>query len=144
MSTDATLFQESLTCTGVDHQKYDRVARLTASNQDGSISLTLDINIEIYPFSSGEAFELALTSTLNADNSKDDGKSWREVQKGESTLADHWDYVMNGKVYRFEEGAGESIKVFCSFGGLLLYIEGPYKRLTPLRSETVYLLMRKS
>lgn len=34
-------------------------------------------------------------------------------------------------------------KVFVSFGGLLLYIEGPYKKLTPLRIEYIYLLMKK-
>ena len=35
-------------------------------------------------------------------------------------------------------------KVFISFGGLLLYMEGPYKKLTPLRIDYAYLLIRKS
>ena len=35
-------------------------------------------------------------------------------------------------------------KVFVSFGGLLLYLEGPYKKLTPLRIDYVYLLMKKT
>lgn len=34
-------------------------------------------------------------------------------------------------------------QVFVSFGGLLLYINGPYKKLTPLRVDHVYLLMKK-
>lgn len=34
-------------------------------------------------------------------------------------------------------------KVFVSFGGLLLYMEGPYKSLTPLRIDYVYLCMKK-
>lgn len=34
-------------------------------------------------------------------------------------------------------------KVFASFGGLLLYIEGPYKKLTPLRIDYIYLLVKK-
>lgn len=34
-------------------------------------------------------------------------------------------------------------KVFISFGGMLLYIEGPYKKLTPLRIDYVYLLIKK-
>jgi hypothetical protein len=34
-------------------------------------------------------------------------------------------------------------KVYVSFGGLLLYIEGPYKKLTPLRIDHVYLLLKK-
>ena len=34
-------------------------------------------------------------------------------------------------------------KVYVSFGGLLLFIEGPYKNLTPLRIDYVYLCMKK-
>lgn len=34
-------------------------------------------------------------------------------------------------------------KVYVSFGGLLLYIEGPYKNLTPLRIDYVYLCIKK-
>jgi DNA-directed RNA polymerase I, II, and III subunit RPABC3 len=33
--------------------------------------------------------------------------------------------------------------VFISFGGLLLYIDGPYKKLSSLRIDYVYLLMKK-
>jgi hypothetical protein len=36
-----------------------------------------------------------------------------------------------------------SSKVYCSFGGLLLYIDGPYNILNPLRVDYVYLLMKK-
>ena len=34
-------------------------------------------------------------------------------------------------------------KVYVSFGGLLLYMEGPYKNLTPLRIDYVYLCVKK-
>lgn len=34
-------------------------------------------------------------------------------------------------------------KVYASFGGLLLYLDGPFKKLTLLRSENVYLLVKK-
>ena len=34
-------------------------------------------------------------------------------------------------------------KVFVSFGGLMLYMDGPYKSLTPLRIDYVYLCMKK-
>jgi hypothetical protein len=33
--------------------------------------------------------------------------------------------------------------VFVSFGGLLLYLEGPYKKLAPLRIDHLYLLLKK-
>ncbi len=34
-------------------------------------------------------------------------------------------------------------KVYASFGGLLLYLDGPFKNLTSLRSDNVYLLVKK-
>lgn len=34
-------------------------------------------------------------------------------------------------------------KVFVSFGGLLLYMEGPYKNLTSLRIDYVYLCIKR-
>ena len=38
---------------------------------------------------------------------------------------------------------GACSKVFVSFGGLLLHMQGPYKKLTPMRIDYVYLLMKK-
>ncbi len=34
-------------------------------------------------------------------------------------------------------------KVYVSFGGLLLYMDGPYASLNALRIDQVYLLMKK-
>lgn len=88
---------------------------------------------------------------------------------GEQTLANDYDYVCHGKVYRFEESStngnmyvgrlrgafrtdiatgvltGDRLlrAVFVSFGGLLLYVDGPYKKLAPLRIDYVYLLLKK-
>lgn len=41
------------------------------------------------------------------------------------------------------EGTNWFRAVFISFGGLLLYLEGPYKKLAPLRIDYVYLLLKK-
>jgi DNA-directed RNA polymerase I, II, and III subunit RPABC3 len=38
---------------------------------------------------------------------------------------------------------GNNSKAYISFGGLLMSLEGPYKKLTPLRVDHVYLLARK-
>lgn len=34
-------------------------------------------------------------------------------------------------------------KVYVSFGGLLCMLEGPYKKLSPLKIEYVYMLLKK-
>ena len=52
-----------------------------------------------------------------------------------------WGKERKGKADVVRWGGGR--KVYVSFGGLLLYIEGPYKNLTPLRIDYVYLCMKK-
>lgn len=34
-------------------------------------------------------------------------------------------------------------KLYASFGGLLLFIEGPYKKLSGLKIEQIYMLLKK-
>ncbi|PSK59449.1 DNA-directed RNA polymerases I, II, and III subunit RPABC3 [Elsinoe australis] len=145
MSADSHLYEDSFTITAVNSAKYDRVARVTGTSADSLTLMTLDINTDLYPLSLNDPVQVLLASTLNLDGTKEDAsKGWRPVAKGEeATLADMWDYVCYGKVYRFEEGTGDNIKVYVSFGGLLMYLEGPYRKLTGLRVEWVYLLLKR-
>ncbi|GAM90123.1 hypothetical protein ANO11243_081630 [Dothideomycetidae sp. 11243] len=128
---DAQLYEDTFTISTVNDAKYDRVSRISALSADSSTSLTLDINTELYPLSAHDPIQVLLASTLSLDGSQD------------VTLADMWDYVCYGKVYRFEEGKGDDIKVYISFGGLLMFIEGPYRKLTGLRVDWVYLLLKR-
>ncbi|KAJ9604445.1 DNA-directed RNA polymerases I, II, and III subunit RPABC3 [Cladophialophora chaetospira] len=137
------LFESSFKVNDINSAKYDRVSRIKAYNDNQDILLTLDVNTELYPLNVEDRITVALALSLNLDGSKDDGKGWREVGRGEQTLADEYDYVCHGKIYRFEEGSGDNIKVYVSFGGLLLYMDGPYASLNALRIDHVYLLMKK-
>jgi hypothetical protein len=114
MSTDAQLYEETFTLTAVVSQTYERVSRILAASTDNTTSLTLDINSELYPLSSGDNITLLLAQTLNLDGTIEDvqKKGWRpsKVGAGEQTLADLWDYVCFGKVYRHEDpGEGENM-----------------------------------
>jgi DNA-directed RNA polymerase I, II, and III subunit RPABC3 len=100
--SDATLYEETFNINSTIADKYDRVTRVIGSTHDASTTLALDVNHELYPLSSGETVTMVLATTLNLDGTKDE-RGWRE-KKGESTLADMYDYVCYGKVYRFEEG----------------------------------------
>ncbi|KAN0081160.1 DNA-directed RNA polymerases i, ii, and iii 145 kDa polypeptide [Elaphomyces granulatus] len=145
--SDQQLFEDTFTITAINSQKYDRVSRLSCTSSDSLTTFTLDVNTELYPCAVGESLSLALASTLSLDG-KDEavgGKGgWRDVGIGEQTLANEFDYVCHGKIYRFEEGTtAGNLAVFVSFGGLLLYIEGPYKKLVPLKIDYVYLLLKK-
>lgn len=106
---DSQLFHDTFTVTSLNSQKYDRVARLSANTENGDTFLTLDVNTELFPCTVGERLQVLLASTLSLDGSKDDGKGWRDVSKGERSLADDHDYVCHGKIYRFEEGDDENM-----------------------------------
>lgn len=105
---DTQLFDESFTITNKDNQKYDRVARFYATSADSQTVMTLDINTELYPCQIGETLHCVLASSLSLDGTKDDGKGWRDVGRNingaEPTLADMFDYVCHGKIYKFEDG----------------------------------------
>jgi DNA-directed RNA polymerase I, II, and III subunit RPABC3 len=110
--TDAVKFDETFNVQKVDNEKYDRVSRLEGASTDGSLTFTLDINHELFPVQVGETLTVALATTLKLDGSKDEEKmGWREIGKGgESTLADMYDYVCYGKVYRVtEENDGAAV-----------------------------------
>ncbi|KAH8602119.1 DNA-directed RNA polymerases i, ii, and iii 145 kDa polypeptide [Bisporella sp. PMI_857] len=148
MSTnpDASLLEDTFIITAINAEKYDRVSRLTLQSEDALTSMTLDINSELYPCHTGEKLHILCSTSLSLDGSKEE-KGWRDVARagaGETTLADMYDYVCHGKVYKFEEDPeAKSIKAFVSFGGLLMAVEGDYKKLQTLRVEHCYLLMKK-
>lgn len=103
------LFESLFAIDTINSQKYDRVSRIAAKTEGGETSLTLDVNTELYPLNEGDRLTIALALSLNLDGSKDDSKGWRDVGRGEQTLADEYDYVCHGKIYRFEEGAGDNM-----------------------------------
>ncbi|KAI0964870.1 DNA-directed RNA polymerases and 3 polypeptide [Xylaria arbuscula] len=141
---DAQLFEDTFTITEYDQSKYDRVGRLKATSTDNQTELTLDVNIELFPVFVGENLQVVLATTLALDGNRDnEERGWRDV-RGESTLADMYDYVCHGKIYRFEDGVeGQTLRAYISFGGLLMMLEGPYAKLTPLRVDNTYLLVKK-
>ncbi|KJZ79401.1 hypothetical protein HIM_00870 [Hirsutella minnesotensis 3608] len=146
-SGDATLFEESFTVTEFDQSKYDRVARISCTSSDSQTVMVLDINVELFPCAVSDSLHVVLTTTLSPDGSKEDEKGWRDVGKGgdaPATIADLYDYVCHGKIYKFEETYdGNTINAYVSFGGLLMSLQGPVKKLTPLRVDNVYLLIKK-
>lgn len=103
--------------------------------------MTLDINSELYPLKNGEKFTLILTPSISLDGSADDGTF--EYSKKE-TLADRYDYVMFGRVYKFDENGPSKLSLYVSFGGLLLRLEGEARHINAIKvGSNIYLLMKK-
>lgn len=109
MST--TLFDDIFHIDSVDTARYDRVCRLTAQSvSDKDIHLTLDVNSELFPVTKGASITLAIAQTLSLDGEvKAPTTGWREPKPGDRTLADDYDYVMYGTVYKFEESSGDKM-----------------------------------
>lgn len=125
------------------------------------MNLSLDVATDIYPIHAGQTLTLQLASTLDRagssagkQNGVGDGgeqgggtqdaagrEAWRHEQSG--TLADDFDYVMYGKIYKYDDTPSETITVYTSFGGLLMALTGSYRHMSNLSvGSNVYLLVR--
>ncbi|THH20001.1 hypothetical protein EW146_g1264 [Bondarzewia mesenterica] len=151
------VFDDIFTVKDIDPEgkKFDRVSRLHAHSKNYDMDLTLDYNIELFPVESGQALALALASSLarggpaagtdGAGEEEDkDRDVWRPDGKGRRGLEEDYDYVMYGKVYRFDSGTAEIVTAYASFGGLLMSLTGSYRHMTSIvLGDPVYLLLRK-
>jgi DNA-directed RNA polymerase I, II, and III subunit RPABC3 len=107
---DAQVFEETFSITSINNEKYDRVSRIFGTSTDSQITMSLDINHELFPVEAGQTLSLVLATTLALDGTAkgDNDSMWRSVGKqGVTTLADMYDYVCYGKNYRMEGGDGD-------------------------------------
>ncbi|XP_024402642.1 DNA-directed RNA polymerases II and V subunit 8A [Physcomitrium patens] len=143
---DTLLFEDIFTISQLDPdgKKFDKVSRIVAHSEQFDMDVLLDVNIDIYPLHKGEKFTLALASTLSLDGTMDDGTF---DQSNRKSLADKYEYVMYGKVYKYadtESKGPPKVETYVSFGGLLMCLKGDPNNLNSLvLDQRVYLLMRK-
>ncbi|WRT70229.1 uncharacterized protein IL334_007224 [Kwoniella shivajii] len=155
------IFEDRFTVETVDKdgKKFDRVSRITAPSHNLQMALTLDLANELYPLQVGEVFTLAIARSLvpeelevnvdgeGSENGEGTKKIKRELWRSENMgLGEDYDYVMYGKVYKFDDSAqgDNQTTAYFSFGGLLMALRGSYRHLASVVvGENVYLLMRK-
>lgn len=154
------LFDEMFTILNVDGNKYERVSRLQARSSNLGMELSLDFNHELYPLRPNETITLVLASSLQTTAStattgaaagasgpaedKIDRDTWRPTIGRSKGLDADYDYVMYGKVYKFDEGEGTTVTAYISYGGLLMALSGNYRHMSGIvLGENVYLLLRK-
>ncbi|CAM9307799.1 unnamed protein product [Phaeothamnion confervicola] len=127
-----------------DGKKFDRVNRLACKGLTYETELLLDINCEIYSVMEGDKITFVLASTLDLDGAPDDG-TYRMLDQGsEVTLADQYEYVMHGRVFKYNHVAENKVEVLASFGGLLMRLSGEQRHLASIRVDSrVYCLIRK-
>lgn len=141
------LFSAIFTVRSVDKdgKQFDNVSRIECTSENNDSVLTLDVNTQIYPMARDEVFALVLSHEITSERVKD-GEHWHPSQL-ENSNASKYEYVMHGKVYRYEEDpAHHRAKVFVSYGGLLMLLDGEQnalKDITSDRGKGVYLMIRK-
>ncbi|KAL8284282.1 hypothetical protein RQP46_005031 [Phenoliferia psychrophenolica] len=143
-SSSSLLFNDQFLVKSVDRdgKKFDRVSRIIGRSSNHEMDLTLDINTELLPIEANSNFSFALASSLLPDGEKEGEGGWRAGIDG--GLADDWEYVMYGKVYKFDEDTADRVTAYASFGGLLMALSGSYRHISGVTvGEYVYLLIRR-
>ncbi|KAF9478032.1 RNA polymerase [Pholiota conissans] len=160
-AVSSIVFDDIFTINAIDKEgkKFDRVSRLYAHSKNYDMDLTLDYNVELFPLQKEQNFALALASSLarggaasaaggggDGGAAEDDSERdvWRPDGKGSRGLEEDYDYVMYGKIYKFDGESGEIVTAYISFGGLLMSLTGSFRHMTSIvLGDPVYLLMRK-
>ena len=124
------------------------------------MNLLLDIANEIYPLKADERFHCVLSHSLQPSSTvlsttakaASSHAGAAPVEEGfydpdcfdQESLADRFDYVMYGKIYKAEETPMSKIAIYTSFGGLLMRLEGDPRHWNNLKvGASVYILMKK-
>lgn len=139
------LFEDMFNVESVDSARYNKVSRITGQSSTAQdIKITLDINSELFPVRENDSLTITLALSLGNEASMlTSNGSWRPPKNNERSLADDYDYVMYGTVYKFEENSDDDkISAYISFGGLLMRLEGGYRSLSNLKQENAYILIR--
>ncbi|KAF9535867.1 hypothetical protein CPB83DRAFT_901529 [Crepidotus variabilis] len=156
-AASSIIFDDIFTINAIDKEgkKFDRVSRLYAHSKNYDMDMTLDYNLELFPLQKDQSFALALASSLSRtgpggagisaeEAAEADRDVWRPDGKSKGGLHDEYDYVMFGKVYKFDGESGEVVTAYASFGGLLMALTGSYRHMTSIvLGDNIYLLMRK-
>jgi DNA-directed RNA polymerase I, II, and III subunit RPABC3 len=118
------------------------------------MDLLIDIANDIYPLHSDDRFHCVLSHSLTASSSSavEEGfydpelisQQSRSHYSGGSNLADKFDYVMYGKIYKAEEAGTTKVAVYVSFGGLLMVLEGDPRHWRDIKvGSSIYILLKK-
>lgn len=133
-SAEGELFNDTFVIQGVDmhegedgkktqEKKFDKVSRIDAKSENYETTLTLDVNMELYPLRNNERIRLLLASKLGADGEHDSTVEGYDPSRPLPDRADAFDYIMFGKIFKYSETKGKAV-VYASFGGLLLALTG--------------------
>ena len=138
------VFDDTFEVSAVDNEKFENVGRVKAKAQTFLADIEVDINTDIYPIQVKDTLRIAVASTGSSQMENWDGQG-----SAIGSLADDYEYVMYGKVYKKASSkkggeSGNDVVVYASFGGLLMSLEAEKADLEGAHlDDRVYLLVKR-
>ena len=115
------------------------VHRVECKGENYEMDLALDVHSQLYRLRAGNKFSLVLARTLNLDGTD---SADQYDQSGVETLADKYEYVMHGMIFKTKD-KGEHRELYASYGGLLMSLKGDARNLKFKEDQRIYLLLRR-
>ena len=146
MTQKNIIFEDTIQLNDIDKEGrfFEKVSRVDATSEVYDCKLSFDVNVEAYPVQKGSFYSLVLAKSLNIDGMASPNTFSYDIYTKKNTLLDKYDYVMYGKIFKYNEENDGKISLFISFGGLLLSITGNANHLQDLKiDERIYMLMKK-
>ncbi|EGG17763.1 RNA polymerase II core subunit [Cavenderia fasciculata] len=127
------LFEDNFEVKDIDPdgKKFDRVSRYVCQSESYEMDLHLDLATHIYQLGH-EKFKLVLASSLSLDGSLEQVA----FDSNKPSLADKYDYVMYGKIFKYQKEVSSKVSIFASFGGLLMLLQGDPRYLPGLELDS--------
>ncbi|CAI2382476.1 unnamed protein product [Moneuplotes crassus] len=121
-----------------DGKHFDKVSRINGVTEVYEYEITLDVHADY--IKEGSLYKIALTNEMDLDEEDSDYYGMSSLTE---TVFKDYDYVMHGKVFRFDIKDENNISQYISFGGLILKITGDIKYLKNLEIDSKVFLMLK-
>jgi DNA-directed RNA polymerase I, II, and III subunit RPABC3 len=139
MSNTSIVFEDTFEITNLDSERFDHVGRIKAKALTFLAEVEVDLNTSIYPVHQKDRLRIALASSGSSQM-----ETWDGSNASIGSLADEFEYVMYGKVYKKTAGKDEQIILYASFGGLLMSMTAEKADLESCHlDDRVYLLIKK-
>jgi DNA-directed RNA polymerase I, II, and III subunit RPABC3 len=128
--------------------KYIKVSRVVFQARScAGVTVTVDVNTDIYPIAKGSVYTLVLAQTLEKKGTLTDDRYDHSVYYRNDTFVADFDYIMFGRVYHCNtdvEGVTNAY-VYVSFGGLLMRVISPINFVKRIQfNQQLYLMLKKS
>ena len=136
------LFSSTFKVERMDDSRFDKVARFYCTSQ--GTNLFVDINVDVYPVQKNNELVVTFASTI-LKNGAPVPDTYDPTLFEQETLADDYEYVMYGKVFKFINEKDKKISIVMSFGGLLAVLQGEPAQFKGIElNSSIFLLAKKS